>query len=490
MKRERAHSRIRTACVSAIVSLASQGATSFAPNGNIYRCSYIPAVPSLQNDFDNNQFQLNVKRPKKNGVADGKISKKKKKGFQTPATPAAYIHQYQQGTMDTALCIIPPDDAWDTIQRARHFAKDPSFYTWPPAIRLFHPFVERASLAEVASTVAQVVEMYELESFEITIDKLLIVPHFEDLQEQDEAMKQLPDQATVSDREPTKDEIRVQELILSEEQKGKTKLAKRKAKEQAMKLLRQEEEKKDSLIDREDSSGGFTCNDNTQKEVNTTTKKDQSPREMLKEQRKSMSQFNGPCVLCLEPNEESKIHIQAFREILRKKLFAKYDPFSPSSIVTSDDILQKGLPRTVLRQHGLLGSSQSQKSKQKKREGSTFRPMITLGSFSTVTKAVATAKKLQSVWEPLTFQVSDLHVVSKLSPSTLKSEIDKGDDGETSSSFSSSDPYSIEVDDNGTPSLLENRELTLRKFHGSDGSDSILTTKGEYGCDGESLVNQ
>eukprot|EP00979_Chaetoceros_neogracilis_P018149 scaffold10555_cov228-Chaetoceros_neogracile.AAC.1 len=325
--------------------------------------------------------------------------------------------------------------------------------------------------------------MYELESFEITIDKLLIVPHFEDLQEQDEAMKQLPDQATVSDREPTKDEIRVQELILSEEQKGKTKLAKRKAKEQAMKLLRQEEEKKDSLIDREDSSGSFTCSNNTQKEVNTSTKKDQSPREMLKEQRKSMSQFNGPCVLCLEPNEESKIHIQAFREILRKKLFAKYDPFSPSSIVTSDDILQKGLPRTVLRQHGLLGSSQSQKSKQKKREGSTFRPMITLGSFSTVTKAVATAKKLQSVWEPLTFQVSDLHVVSKLSPSTLKSETDKGDDGETSSSFSSSDPYSIEVDDNGTPSLLENRELTLRKFHGSDGSDSILTTKGEYGCD-------
>jgi len=27
--------------------------------------------------------------------------------------------------------------------------------------------------------------------------------------------------------------------------------------------------------------------------------------------------------------------------------------------------------------------------------------------------------------------------------------------------------------------------LTLRKFHGSSGSDSILTSKGEYGCDGE-----
>jgi len=450
-------------------------------------------VPSLQKDIHSirkisiqNQFQLNVKRPNKSGLPDANNPQKKKKGFQTPATPTAYKHQYQQGTMDTALCIIPPDDAWDNIQRARHFAKDPSFYTWPPAIRLFHPFVERASLAEVATTVAQVIEMYELESFEITIDKLLIVPHFEDLQEQDEAMKQLPDQAKVLDREPTKDEVRVQALIQSEEQKGKTKLAKRKAKEQAMKSLREEEENKDSPGKTEGNDSTFTSTtNNTVKEENTSTnKKDQSPRELLKIQRKSMAQFNGPCVLCLEPNEESKIHIQAFREILRKKLFGKYDPFSPSSIVTNEDTLQKGLPRTVLRQHGLLGSSQSQKAKQKKREGSTFRPMITLGSFSTVTKAVEVAKKLQSVWEPLTFQVSDLHLVSKLSPSALKSETDGSNDGELAGSpSSSSDPYSIQVDDNGTPSLLENRELTLRKFHGSDGSDSILTTKGEYGCD-------
>jgi hypothetical protein len=24
------------------------------------------------------------------------------------------------GSMDSALCIVPPDDAWDVIQRARH----------------------------------------------------------------------------------------------------------------------------------------------------------------------------------------------------------------------------------------------------------------------------------------------------------------------------------------------------------------------------------
>ena len=31
-------------------------------------------------------------------------------------------------TFSTAVCIVPPDDAWDTIQRARHLARDTSFY--------------------------------------------------------------------------------------------------------------------------------------------------------------------------------------------------------------------------------------------------------------------------------------------------------------------------------------------------------------------------
>lgn len=453
--------RIRS--LSLIFSLASQGALSFTPNGHVDRC-----IPSLRKHSlkTQNKFRLKAKRPKKSGLVDESGAPKQKKGFK----PSVFIADYQEGSMDTALCIIPPDDAWDDIQRARHFAKDPSFYTWPPAIRLFHPFVNRESLPEVATAIAQVIEKYELESFEITINKLLVVPHFEDLQQHEEAIKQLPNQAKISDRIPTKEEERVQALIRSEEKKGKKKLAKRRAKEQAMKSLREEEE-----------SGG---NDDDGEEVENNddggegeTRKNPSPREILKEQRKSMAQFNGPCVLCLEPSEESKIHIQAFREILRKKLFPEYDPFSPSSTVTHENTLQLGLPRTVLRQHGLLGS-QSAKAKQKKREGSTFRPMITLGRFSTVTKATEVAKKLQNVWEPLTFQVSDLHLVSKLHPSSLKSETEEIDDEK-----GIADPYSIQVDKNGTPTLQENRELTLRKFHGSEGSDSILTTKGEYGCD-------
>ena len=49
-------------------------------------------------------------------------------------------------TMSTALCIVPPDEAWDTIQRARHLARDRTYHKWPPALRLFHPFCPRAQI--------------------------------------------------------------------------------------------------------------------------------------------------------------------------------------------------------------------------------------------------------------------------------------------------------------------------------------------------------
>ena len=31
-------------------------------------------------------------------------------------------------TFSTAVCIVPPDETWDSIQRARHLARDTSFY--------------------------------------------------------------------------------------------------------------------------------------------------------------------------------------------------------------------------------------------------------------------------------------------------------------------------------------------------------------------------
>lgn len=47
----------------------------------------------------------------------------KKKTSAKPQTPPSYA------TMSTAVCIVPPDDAWDTIQRARHLARDTCKYS-------------------------------------------------------------------------------------------------------------------------------------------------------------------------------------------------------------------------------------------------------------------------------------------------------------------------------------------------------------------------
>lgn len=399
--------------------------------------------------------------------------KKETKGFQKSDES---IQDFQQGTMNTALCIVPPDDAWDDIQRARHLAKDPSFFTWPPAIRLFHPFVDKSSLTDVASALAELIEKYDLESFDITIDKLLILPHFEDLQQHEDDQKLLPKQAHTVHRVTNKDDERVQALIMSEAKKGRKKLEKRRAKEKMMENMGSEQD--DDETDAQNDEDEYFESDVDDHEEDEERNIHTSPRKTLREQRKSMHEFNGPCVLYLEPNEESKIHIQAFREILRKKLFSNYDPFSPSSTVTSENILQMGLPRNVLRQHGLV-NEQSTKSKPKRKTvGSTFRPVIPLGRFSTVTRAVDVAKKLQAVWEPLTFRVCDLHLVSKSDTSSTKMNENRDD-------MKSFNPYKIYVDENGVPTLPENKELNLRKFHGNDGTstNNILNSKGEYGCD-------
>ncbi len=451
-------------------------------------------------------FSLNVRRVKKgstgvdremlnetsgmNSYEETLRLRKKEKGFQPMSSKntSTKLMEYNQGTMDTALCLVPPDEAWDDIQRARHFARDPSFYTWPPAIRLFHPFVDHFEITEVATIIATAIEKYELEAFDVTIDQLLILPHFEVLEHHEDSMKELPKQAKIEENSMTEEEERFQALIAAEEEKGKKKLAKRKAKEKGLK------ENNPNSVDHkinEAKPSSFT--------------KDQSPQQLLKDQRNSLKEFNGPCVLCLEPDEDSKIHIQAFREILRKKLFDHYDPFSPSSTVTDAETLERGLPTNVLKQHDYKqtdtqdanknNNSATQMrinfapSRRRKKGGATYRPLITLGRFPTVTKAVAVAKKLQQVWEPLKFRVNDLHLVSKSDIPSQKSSKPyvenqyNMDNISRNKVVSNNDPYRFPIDQEGNPTLHNNRELALRQFHGSDGDDDTFSTTGAYGCD-------
>ena len=406
-------------------------------------------------------------QPEKHMKASSKLKQEKRNSKLKPK---------QEATMDTALCIIPPFQAWDDIQRARHYAKDPSYYTFPPAIRLFHPFVPYHDQhddpgQDVAMIIAQAIEKYQLEPFECTLDKLVIVPHLEELERMEEERKTLPQQNENDEQDEEKDNV--QSLIEKEEAIGRKKLAKRK---------------------------NMPTSNQNQNEDDASMHPSSSPKDVLSKQRKALSEFNGPCVLCLEPNEESKIHIQAFREILRKKIFAEYDPISPSSTVTNSETLSKqrqrytnnvngernsngsdvppgmhSLPKSILMQHGILGKNRKGNLQKKKKDGVTFRPLITLGRFSTVTKAVSVAKQLQKQWEPLTFRVTDLHLVSKLETGGVKV-------GQKNNS-SDNDKVIGQNDGNKNNIISENREQNLRRMHGTDSDKTTLTNEGEYGCD-------
>ena len=94
----------------------------------------------------------------------------------TFAIPQNYIKIYN----DTNT---PKFTTKDEIQRARHLARDPTFYRWPPAIRLFHPFLPRSLLPDGATSLADFIDRYRLEPFEITLSTLTIVPHQEALEE-------------------------------------------------------------------------------------------------------------------------------------------------------------------------------------------------------------------------------------------------------------------------------------------------------------------
>lgn len=60
------------------------------------------------------------------------FAQKSESGDTIRSTPKGKQRQSKKrkamSTFSTAVCIVPPDDAWDSIQRARHLARDTSFY--------------------------------------------------------------------------------------------------------------------------------------------------------------------------------------------------------------------------------------------------------------------------------------------------------------------------------------------------------------------------
>ena len=262
-----------------------------------------------------------------------------------------------------ALAIVPPTKLWDRLQRARHYARDPLFHEWPPAVRLFHPF------SSTALDVAQVVDELELEPFEITLDSWVIVPHLEVIQAQWASAQNAAhvEDATDIGVNPYEEEDRaVQELIASEERKGQEKYRARQLKEQAQ--------------------SGSKPKTAVKEEAPWEEKK--SPAQVLQEQTKAYEEVGGPCILCLEPDEESKERLCELREALAEVL--DHDAYSSPSSAYSWSFVSEEMD-------------------------TGYRPLIPISSFESIQSALDIARRLKGIWgEPLTWQVKDMHVISCL----------------------------------------------------------------------------
>lgn len=297
-------------------------------------------------------------------------------------------------SFETALCVIPPDEKWDTLQRARHFAQDLTYHQWPPAIRLFYPFCPRSKLSDIAFDLANVVEKYNIKPFDITLDRWTVMP-LPDIMTMDENSTgenyDDPD-SMLEDAEY----LRIQALISSEEKKGKERLKQRQRK-QKLKFQKQSNhtEKPDLKSSNNDSGTPF---DNAQTQTQSSTKLEETPGKKERVAENNVDEFNGPSMIALEPDEVSSRRLRRLRELFRRELVERYGPPSPSTDHT---------PGPPSEEH--MGEEYIEYAE----DIADFRPLIPIGSFSTTDEAVTIARKLKGLWDPLTFSIADLHFISQ-----------------------------------------------------------------------------
>lgn len=386
-------------------------------------------------------------------------------------------------TMSTALCIIPPSDIWDTLQRARHAAGDGSYYKWPPAIRLFHPFVPVERIASEAGKLAEWIDTYHddydddyddkdecnsdtnddnidddetnkkidlLHSFEIILDSILILPHWEILDDRIDRFEKERQQrgrqrwpvgvepadgdwgstniattATTTTTQEDEYHTRIMEgrkLIQDEERKG----MERKRARERKKLLQNNMGNENNNNSNNNNNDGIEENDNMTEDVNYEKGSSISSS--------SSSSYNGPCVVYLSPNESSTEQLVALRSLLCTQLYSEYDPYSPSSTVSSSS-----------------GSS-VERLPQENRSKQQYRPLLPIGRFATVAEAVKVARVMQKSWEPLCFNVTDLQFISRQDKEgggggNRRGEDDTDDSSSRSRVSVSSSSSSGEVDD-------------------------------------------
>ena len=275
----------------------------------------------------------------------------------------------------------------DTIQRARYVAQDRSYTQWPPCLRLFHPF--GADIDSLAFAVAACIEEYQIESFEVCLSEWSIIPHSEAMElqwwrTQSSNQQQQEEEHDASDEEF----LTVQQRKDRRQQQAYEAMVERLVKRG--KIRQRQRREKLGLEPLPELEDDYEEGDETS----------------------LYREFDGPCVLCLEPDLESRADLMTLRAVLQQEAgMAPYSPFCPTATV---DPSLPPVARFV-----------------------DFRPVIPIASFGTVSEAIPVAKKLRKVWEPLTWEVTDLQI---LASQALVTETDETTTSTTTEEESFADP--------------------------------------------------
>lgn len=359
-------------------------------------------------------------------------------------------------------------------------ARDASFYRWPPAIRLFHPFVPHRELPNAAGRLASWIDtvcekelgeeeeedagcdttdasgnhddngadsssMY-LRPFEVTLDSILILPHWEILDARIEALedgrgsgdrsrRDEEDRASRKGRQRRSGGRRQEQHAYDDNNNyyhdtddycdnndeydtvgGTQEMEYLRRKAEGTRLIEDEERKGiERKKERErkrrmregggsDEIGGDDTDTTVNDEYNPTASSSGGENDGDDDDDKpnNASSYNGPCVVYLSPDDASRYRLESLRERLRVELFPNFNAFSPGSSVSP---YPEYLPRPrSMSSNGAGGDGEGQ---------SKFRPLLPIGRFATVEDAVAVAKVLQSTWDPLTFNVTDIQFISR-----------------------------------------------------------------------------
>jgi len=237
-------------------------------------------------------------------------------------------------------------------------ARDQTIYRWPPAIRLFNPFVPRPYMASAATASASLIEELEIKPFEITLDQLVILPNLKKLECQLAELAPPIDEVEIK----TEEMENMEKMIEEEARKGYERHVKRK--------------RKKSLKE-------------NQADVNYINY--ETPQEKIKREKLKSKKYNGPCTICIEPNEKSRLDLIQLRDTF-STIFGPYQDFGGSSSISSD-----------------ISTDTTDK----------YRPHISLGNFATVNEALKIAENLQACWEPLSFNLTELHFLSSESHNSI-----------------------------------------------------------------------